>query len=92
MKKINKKKTNWGMVIFWTMIYLAFVFVGFIIGMTYQQKLTTVLVTEVLAYSNVEVNIDLNETKIIEGFKEVTEDFVEQMNITSYNTTKEKLK
>jgi len=72
--KMENKKTNWVNVTVWFLIYLGLVSVGIIIGMTYQQALFKHGIIEVLSYSDVEVNIDLNETimvdKMIDFFNE----------------------
>jgi len=82
---MKKKKINWANVVFWLMIYLGMVFMGFVVGMSYQQRLTAVLVTEVLSYSDIEVNVNFNETKFME---ELNNTFIpawkEAFNQTAY--------
>lgn len=67
MKRIKqRKKTNWIKVIEFMIIYLLFVSLGFIIGMSYQQRLTAVVIGEALSYTNIKVDVNFNETKLTE--------------------------
>ena len=83
MKKQNK--TNWGKVIVWTIVYLAFVGIGFIAGMSYQQVLVTQSAIQVL--EGADININLNETKITETITEFSKTFAEVILNQSINWT-----
>ena len=82
-QELKKRKVNWSMVLFYTVIYLAFFSTGIFCGMAYQQRLTMVLVAEALSYSDIEVNVNFNETKFIEELnKTIVPAFKESFNLT----------
>lgn len=69
---VKKKKNNWG-IILRVLIYLAFVAVGVIIGMILQQMIFTASAVEIargLEGTTFNVEVNLNETQLIEEFKE----------------------
>lgn len=74
MKKNNKIKSVLR-IILWTCLYLSFYFVGFITGMIFQQELITRYVYELFSYSNIEVNVNINQTKLLEDINKTLVDF-----------------
>ena len=82
--------------IFWMIIYLAFVLIGVIIGMLYQQLIFIKGATHILSYSDIEVNVNFNETKFLEELnntfvpawkEEFNQTFYSQLNLTTQNKT-----
>lgn len=58
---------------------------GVLIGMHWQQMLITASLVEIaegLEGTNIDVNIDLNETQLIEGFSGVINQSIKEMNVT----------
>lgn len=68
--KDKKNKTNWGNVIFWFMIYLGIFFAGMVVGMGFQQRIFFIGLGEALSYSDIEVNVNMNETKMVDRIYE----------------------
>jgi hypothetical protein len=58
------------MIILWIFVYFTFFAVGFIFGIIYQQVIFIKGITYLTSYSNIEVNVNLNETKLVEKFNE----------------------
>ena len=93
--KVNRRST-----IFWLMIYLGILFAGVVIGMLLQQAIFKQGIIDVLSYSEVEVNVNMNTTKLVEelnntfipAWKQAFNQTVhEQLNL-SYNETGAKVK
>lgn len=75
----SKKKINWGKVALWVLVYLSFVSLGFVLGMVYQQVIIQASLVNIASnMEGVSIEINLNESKLIEGFREVTEDLIIQ--------------
>lgn len=67
MQMKNKKFIEkYGMIIVWLMVYLGIFFMGFVSGMILQQAIIKQGIIDVLSYSDVEVNVNFNETKLVE--------------------------
>ncbi len=62
----NEKKTDWVKVTFWMFIYFAWFIIGFVGGMVFQQELITQELSKVLSYTDLEINVNFNETRFIE--------------------------
>ena len=62
-----KNKFDWTKVMGYIIIYLAFLFGGVIIGMTYQQAITqSTMIKVASSLEGVTINIDLNETLLMD--------------------------
>ena len=62
-----EKKTRFlSGVLKYVMLYGFFVALGFILGMAYQQVLITQEVGNILSYSNIDINVNMNETKLVD--------------------------
>jgi len=78
----NKNKTNWARTIFWLMIYLGIFFGGMVVGMGFQQRIMFIGLGEALSYADIEVNVDINETMIVDRTMDRMIPFLnESMNI-----------
>ena len=79
--------------IFTILIFVAMamcVFAGFIFGMISQQKAIEASIINILTYSDLDIDINFNETKFIEEFnKTILPTIIEK---TTQNSTKEKYK
>lgn len=68
MEKIQKKKKYRFKIYGISIIIILFLSLGFILGMTYEQRLIYVSFGEALSYTNIEFNI--NETKLVDRVTE----------------------
>jgi len=68
MKRQRTKLNIFISSITWLSIYLLFVSLGFILGMVYQQLLFTQEVAKIISYTD--ININFNETKFVNEFKD----------------------
>lgn len=75
----NKQEKNKLGVVFWFMIYLGIFGLGIVGGMILQQAIFKQGLIDVLSYSNLEVNVNLNETKMI---SEMSNTFIPLFNQT----------
>ena len=66
MTSKTKKATDWNEVIVWMMVYLGFFFMGLVAGMMLQQAIVKQGIIDVLSYTDIEVDINFNETKFME--------------------------
>ena len=80
-----KKKRNNGMVMVWIAVYLGLFVFGIVVGMMIQQAIFKQGIIDVLSYTDVEVNINMNETKLVQ---ELNNTFIpawkEAFNQTTY--------
>ena len=65
-----KNKLNFAKVMGYMIIYLVFLSMGMIIGMGFQQRIMFIGLGEVLSYSDIEINVDINETLITDRVTE----------------------
>lgn len=84
MKKENKKFNANTLIMF--VIYLGIFFGGIVIGMLLQQTIIKQGIIDVLTYSEVEVNVDFNETKLVD---ELLNNFIPEFNESLTNSIKE---
>jgi len=59
-------KINWSLVILWIFVYLGLFAFGVISGMFYQQKIIETGIISVLTYTDLDIDINFNETKFVE--------------------------
>lgn len=64
--KQKKKKIDGGMTILWTFVYIGLFLIGFVMGMSYQQDLIKDGLIDVLTYTNLDINVNFNETKFVQ--------------------------
>lgn len=82
---MNKSK-----VIMYIIFYLFFFVIGVVVGMTYQQAITQATLMKVADnLEGVQVDIDLNETKIVEGITDFYTPLLEEMINISRRDAKE---
>ena len=73
MKKefnLKKKRTDFVKIVTYVIPFLLFLSLGFILGMAYEQRLIYISVGEALSYSDIEINVDINETLITDRVTE----------------------
>jgi len=89
----NKNKTNWVNITVWLMICLGIFFGGMVVGMGFQQRIMFIGFGEALSYADIEVNVDINETMIVDRTMDRMIPFLnESMNLNKsdkLNITKE---
>jgi len=62
----KKDKLNWPRIMFGVIVYLSFFAMGIVFGMMLQQAIIKQSVIDILSYSDVEVNVNFNETKLVQ--------------------------
>jgi hypothetical protein len=87
--KTNKIKIRWGSVIFFEIFNLLVLFLGFSLGLIYQQMLFTNEIIKVLSYSDVEVNVNFNATEFSE---ELNRTFIPTLQEALNQTIQEEIK
>lgn len=75
MKK-NPKKVNWLIVMFIVFVFGVGIICGIGLGIRAGQMILFEGMGVALADSNINITINLNETKLIEGFREVAEEVI----------------
>ena len=66
----EKNNLNWTKVIGYLIIYLCFFSMGMVVGMGFQQRIMLIGLGEALSYSNIGINVDINETLITDRVTE----------------------
>jgi len=61
---------NWHKIFLFFLLYSLFFYVGFITGIIYQQRIMFVGLGEALSYSDIEINVDINETLMVDRVTE----------------------
>jgi hypothetical protein len=67
---MKKNNYNWSKVMGYVIIYLSFFSMGIVAGMMIQQRIIFIGLGEALSYSDIEVNVDINETLITDRVTE----------------------
>lgn len=57
-------------IVMWIMVFFFFYFMGMVSGMLIQQRIIEYGLMNVLGSSNVDIDVNFNETKFVESFNE----------------------
>ena len=76
----NKNKIKIINISFYVITYSLFLCIGFVLGMIFQQQILKQSFIEVLEYSNIDIEVNFNETKLVyELNKTIVEPMKEQL-------------
>lgn len=84
----EKPKITWIGVIIWIAIYTSIFLMGTLGGIILQQQITKQTVIDVLQYTEIDLDVNFNETKFVEEFNKtiatpMKRDLLNQTNLTT---------
>jgi len=76
----NKEEINWGKTMFYVILYLGMFAMGVVAGMMLQQAITQSTLMKIADnLDGVQIDIDLNETQIVEGITGFYKPYFDEM-------------
>lgn len=80
-------RINWWEVSRYSFLYFLFAVIGIFIGMTYQQMIIEKQVIDILSNTNLEINVNMNETKMVDyTMRRFNETILPQLRILGNKT------